>query len=194
MRPYVVPLGLAVLIIVSEILGEPARVWLAYDRAGIASGQLWRVFTSGLVHLGAYHAALNLAGLAALLVLCPERPSSGEWLRRLALISIGTSAGLYGFMPQLDRYVGLSGVLHGLFLLGLWPMVRRRDLIATGCLLYLIGKLAWELLVGVPLSDEQAIGGRVVTASHLFGTLAAVAYGLMLKPFGKPLAKGELDT
>lgn len=191
LRSYLVPMTLAVVVVATTWLGDPARAWLSFDRAEIESGQVWRVFTAGLVHLGAYHAALNLLGLAALLVLCPERPTPVEWLRRLALLSLGTSAGLYWLSPQVQTYVGLSGVLHGLFVLGLWPMVQRRDLIATGFLLYLVGKLAWEIFVGAPLSDEQAIGGRVVTASHLFGTLAGLAYGLIVRSFGKAFLTGE---
>lgn len=194
LRPYLVPLALATAIVASEMVGASARTWLAYDRAALAAGQVWRLFTAGLVHLGAYHAALNLLGLAAMLVLCPERPTSVEWLRRLALLSFGTSAGLYWFSPQVQTYVGLSGVLHGLFLLGLWPMVQRRDPIATGCLLYLVGKLAWEIFAGAPLSDEQAIGGPVVTGSHLFGTLAGLAYGLIVRSFGKAFLTGEKWT
>lgn len=182
-KRYAVPLALALLIVALEGLGDSGRAWLRFERAQIEAGQLWRVLSGHLVHLGAYHAALNLLGLVALLALCPHALSTREWLRRVLLLSLLTSLGLYFFAPQVSYYVGLSGVLHGLFLLGLAPMARRGDLIATGCLLYLMAKLAWEMWAGAPLSDAQAIGGRVVTESHLFGTLASLAYGLVFGSF-----------
>lgn len=171
------PLALALLVIVLEVFGTSARAWLAYERVALASGEWWRALTGHLVHLGRYHAALNLAGLVALLLLCPAVLPAREWVRRVVLLSLSISLGLYVFLPDLGSYVGLSGVLHGLFLLGLLPMAQRGDRIATACLIYLVGKLVWEQTIGVPLSDEQAIGGRVVTHAHLFGTLAALVYG-----------------
>jgi rhomboid family GlyGly-CTERM serine protease len=171
------PLGLALLVIALEALGDPARGLLSWDRAGLAAGEGWRLLTGHLVHLGAYHALLNLIGLIALLLLCPAPLPAREWFRRVLLLSLATSAALYLFVPTLSNYVGLSGVLHGLFLLGLLPMALRRDWIAIACLAYLIFKLAWEQVMGAPLSDEKAIGGRVVTQAHLFGTLAALVYG-----------------
>jgi hypothetical protein len=78
----------------------------------------------------------------------------------------------------------MSGVIHGLFLLGLVrQVVRDRDLIAAGCIAYLVGKIAWEMYSGVPVSDEQAIGGKVLVESHLYGTLSAVLYGLIFGAF-----------
>ena len=73
---------------------------------------------------------------------------------------------------------------HGLFLLGLGrQVVARRDPIAVGCLLFLFGKLAWELVFGVAVSDEAAIGGRVALESHLYGAIGALVYGLVFRSF-----------
>jgi len=35
----------------------------------------------------------------------------------------------------------------------------------------------------VPVSDEQAIGGKVLVESHLYGSLSAVLYGLIFGAF-----------
>ena len=70
-----------------------------------------------------------------------------------------------------------------LFVLGLVPMARRGDTIATACLAYLFGKIAWEQAMGTPISDESAIGGHVVTLAHLLGTLAALIYGFAFGTF-----------
>lgn len=182
-RGYAAPLALMLLIAALALLGEPARIGLSFDRSALEQGEVWRLVSNSLVHLGVYHALLNLLGLAALIALCPQPLTVREWLRRLVCLSLFTSAGLYLLVPNVGNYVGLSGVLHGLFVLGLVPMVRRRDLIASGCLLYLIGKLAWEFFAGAPVSDSQAIGGRVVTEAHLLGTLAGLVYGVVFGSF-----------
>lgn len=183
LRGVAPPVVLAVVVILVALCGDIGRQWLSYDRAALGSGEVWRLLSGHLVHLGSYHALLNILGLIALTVLCPERLSTTEWLRRVVLLSLLTSTGLYWLAPGISNYVGLSGVIHGLFLLGLVPMVKRGDLIALGCLLYLLGKIAWESYAGAPLSDELAIGGKVVIQSHLFGTLAALCYGLLFRSF-----------
>ena len=181
---WVGPCALVTAMLVAEFLGDWARTWLAFDRAAIADGQWWRLLTGNFAHLGWYHWMLNALGVLVLLLLCPRPLSLRIWLRRVALIGIGMSLCLWWFVPGLVHYVGMSGVIHGLFLLGLVPQVRRGDLIALGCLLYLLGKIGWELYAGAPLSDEAAIGGRVVVESHLFGTLSAAVYGAVFGSFG----------
>jgi rhomboid family GlyGly-CTERM serine protease len=178
-----VPLSLLILMLGLEALGAPARNALSLDRAAIGAGQWWRLITGHFVHLGLYHLMLNALGLLALVVLCPQKLRAVEWLRRLFCLSLFTGTALYLGAPAVQNYVGLSGVLHGLFLLGLVPMARQDDRIAIACLVYLAGKLAWEQVMGTPLSDEQAIGGAVVTLAHLFGTLAALVYGFAFGTF-----------
>src|SRR3546814_17420864 len=41
------------------------------------------------------------------------------WLLRLFVISLGMGLCLFFFVPDLTRYVGMSGVINGLFVLGL---------------------------------------------------------------------------
>lgn len=177
------PLALMLLIFVTELLGDVGRQWLAFDRAAIAGGQWWRLLGGNFVHLGWYHWLLNELGLVVLVLLCPEVLPWRVWLRRILWLSLGMTIGLYLWVPDLHRYVGLSGVIHGLFVLGLAPQVWRRDLIALGCLLFLLGKIGYELVAGAALSDESAIGGRVAVESHFFGVVAALAYGLIFRSF-----------
>jgi rhomboid family GlyGly-CTERM serine protease len=172
------------LILLLGLGGDAARVLLRYDAAAIRAGEAWRLLTANFVHLGWWHLALNEMGLLVLVLLCPERLSGLVWLRRITLIGIAMTACLYFFVPQHRTYVGMSGVIHGLFVLGLGrQLVRDRDLIAAGCLAYLLGKIAWEMVVGAPVSDEAAIGGKVLVESHLYGSLGALAYGLIFGCF-----------
>ena len=181
------PLAIMALLLLLGLGGEPVRDALRYDAEGIAAGQWWRMLSGNFVHLGWWHLFLNEMGLLVLVLLCPEKLSWGVWLRRLVLIGLGMSAGLYFFVPDTLWYVGMSGLIHGLFVLGLGlQVVTRRDLIAAGCLAYLIGKIAWEMYAGVPVSDETAIGGKVLVESHLYGSLSALIYGLIFGAFWRP--------
>lgn len=185
-RVWLVPGLLMLLLLLTELLGDWGRTLLAYDRRLILDGQWWRLLSGNFVHLGWYHLMLNELGLAVLVLLCPEPLSVGAWLRRILFLSVFMSSCLLLFVPELSRYVGMSGVIHGLFVLGLLPQVRRGDLIASGCLLYLVGKIGWELFAGAPVSDESAIGGHVVTESHLYGVVGAALYAAVLPLFKVP--------
>lgn len=181
---WLAPLLLIALILALETLGDVGRSALSYDRTQILhNAQWWRTLTGSFVHLGWYHCLLNALGIVVLVLLCPEALSVRVWARRVGILAVAMSLCLLAFEPGLRNYVGMSGVIHGLFVLGLMPQVLRRDLIAAGCLAYLVGKIGWEMIAGGPVSDEAALGGRVVVESHLFGTLAAFGYGLIFGSF-----------
>jgi len=178
------PLAVMALVLLLGLGGEAVRTALRYDTDAINAGEWWRLLTGSFVHLGWWHLFLNEMGLLVLVLLCPEALPWSVWARRLLLLSLGMSAGLYFFVPDAQWYVGMSGVIHGLFVLGLGRQILvGRDLIAAGCLAYLVGKIAWEMAAGVPVSDEAAIGGKVLVESHLYGSLSAVIYGLIFGAF-----------
>ncbi|HUR41626.1 MAG TPA: rhombosortase [Verrucomicrobiae bacterium] len=181
---WLLPAVLMGLILLLAAGGEPVRSALRYDASAISSGEVWRLLTGNFVHMGWWHLFLNELGLMVLVLLCPEKLSAAVWTRRTVLLGLGMSAGLYWFVRDTYWYVGMSGVIHGLFLLGLGrQLVRDGDLIAAGCIAYLVGKIAWELYAGAPVSDEQALGGKVLVESHLYGSLSALLYGLIFGAF-----------
>jgi rhomboid family GlyGly-CTERM serine protease len=174
---------LALLLAGVELSGEWGRTWLQYDREAITAGQAWRLLTCSVVHLGWVHAALNIGSLAVLVLLCPQPLPWRVWVRRVVLISLGMSACFLVFEPQLDWYVGFSGVGYGLFVLGLGRQALQRDWISIVCLLFLSGRLVLEGVGGGSLTDAALIGGRVAIESHWYGSLTAVIYGLVFRAF-----------
>lgn len=180
-RVWAAPVALMWLLLLTQLGGEPLRLALRYDRAAIEAGQWWRLITGNFVHLGWYHLLLNELGLAVLVLLCPERLSLAVLARRVLLVGTALTLCLWWFVKDLRDYVGMSGVIHGLFVLGLLPQVLRRDPVGIGSLLFLLGKLGYEFFAGAPISDEAAIGGFVVTESHSFGALAALVYAVIFR-------------
>ena len=162
------------------MLGGPQLAQLLrYDRAAVAAGQWWRLFSGNLVHLGWWHLLFNVLSLVLLVLLCPERLSWGEWLRRVSFIGGGMSLCLYVLMPDLQNYVGLSGLVYGLFVLGLGRQALQRDEIGIACLVFLAARIGWELVKGASASETELIGGGVVAQSHLYGVLCALLYAAL---------------
>lgn len=178
--------------------------FLRYERAGLLSGQYWRVVTGHLVHVNGVHLLFNLAGLFLLCELLwnglPLRHGAGM----LAAGGMAASALLFWLEPGLAWYAGLSGALHGLWcgcaLAGLFPQDRLQPpypatptsawrrlsrewpltrWISLAGLLLLLGKLLHEFRFGASAAAADAIGAAVVTPAHLYGALGGAVYLLL---------------
>lgn len=161
--------------------GQTARLALRYDRGAILDGEAWRLVTGHLVHLGWAHALLNVAGLVLVWILVGTSLAGVGWL----IVSIGSVIAMgAGFMllePGLGWYVGLSGLLHGLFVAGALAMTLDGQRDGLVMLVLAMLKLAWEQFAGpLPLTADAA-GGPVIVDAHLYGALGAlVGAGLAL--------------
>jgi len=176
-----VPLLIGACCLALALGGDAARRWASYDRAAVASGQVWRLVTAHLVHLGWGHLWPNLLALLLIGGLLEEFLKPLEWLAASAVTAVAISLGLYLLDPDTQWYVGLSGVLHGLVACGAAVMLMTRTLGLGGALAAGLGlKLAWEQVYGpVPLT-AASVGGAVVVAAHLYGAIAGATTGLVL--------------
>lgn len=156
-----------------QLAGPGAAHWLRYEREAIAAGQLWRLISGHLVHLGWLHLALN--GIALWVIVAgfggANQPRPLRMSVALFSLMLGVSLGLFFSNPALDWYVGLSGVLHGLLVLAAfwWLELRVRVVLLVGLLL----KLGWEQLRGGGSVTGLDLGGAVVTDAHLYGVATA---------------------
>jgi rhomboid family GlyGly-CTERM serine protease len=176
LQAWVAPAALAALCTLTMLGGRACLPALQYDRAAIAAGQWWRLLSCNFVHLGWWHLVFNQASLVLLVLLCPERLPAWAWLLRIVALGVGMSLGLYYLSPQVQTYVGLSGMVYGLFVLGLIRQALRRDEIGIACLVFLVARVGWELRFGASASEVRLIGGVVVPQSHMYGMGTAVLY------------------
>lgn len=152
------------------------------------------------VHLGWVHGALNLLGLAVVLWGF-ERTAPGPLLWLGMLWGLLAVPAYLTWIEHLDWYVGLSGALHTVFVVGLlqawrqwltaraiqptmpWPLL----LLTVG----LLAKLALEAQQasnGLPV--DAWLGGHIAIQAHRGGALA----GLLAYLFAAPaLARRNLD-
>jgi rhomboid family GlyGly-CTERM serine protease len=161
--------------------GDAVREWGRYERDGIEAGEIWRLLSGHLVHLGAGHLMLNVAALVAIRLLIAGSLSPAGWAGAMLASVVAIDAGLYFFAAEVRWYVGLSGVLHGLLAAGAIAMLRPYPVIGATLVVGLVVKLGWEQAAGpLPLSEATA-GGPVIVAAHLYGALGGGAYALLLR-------------
>lgn len=180
LRPYFLPAAVASCSLIVALLGENATALVQYDRGAIEHGQWWRLLSGHFAHLGFSHLMLNIAGLALISALFSAGMSPRQWTACFLISAAAVSTGLYFFQPQLHWYVGLSGVLHGLFVSGAIDSWRRGLRLEGVLLLALVGKLIWEQLSGPLPGSEAAAGGPVVVDAHMYGAIGGLLFSVIL--------------
>ncbi|WDE01049.1 rhombosortase [Thalassomonas actiniarum] len=151
---------------------------LVYHRSAISQGELWRLLSGHFFHTNGYHLLLNLGAIALLFGLHGRYYRFSSYLILFLLSALGTSIGIYYFAPELRQYVGLSGVLHGVFIWGALMDIKHQD--KTGYLL-LLGvclKVAHEQLYGASEDVINLIDANVAIDAHLWGTISGFIFGL----------------
>lgn len=182
--PFTLWLGLFLLCLALYL--ADAEQLLRYDRNMIAHGEIWRLVTGHLLHLNAPHFWLNMSGVLIVAIFFRRDCTTVQWLVLMLWSSLYISAGLYWLDPDMQWYMGLSGVLHGLFIVGAWYERRRFRWSGNTLLVLLIGKLLYEQLGGGLASSEALIGAQVAVDAHLYGAISGVIFILMIeKPWQK---------
>lgn len=165
-----------------EAAGLPVREALRYERTGIAAGEAWRLLTGQFVHLGPQHLAGNLAGLALLWSLFARDRTAAAWAATAGASAAAVAAGLWWGSPAVHWYVGLSGLLHGVWAaaaVSAWSRWRLEGTVTGGLLvLKLVLEQAWP---GASLSGAAGSSLPVVTIAHLYGALGGVASAAILR-------------
>lgn len=174
---YLGPLVLGVLCIICYLLEPQASEWLAYKRH-LFSEQPWRLLTANLVHSNFHHFLINLGGLILIWALHGDYYRTRSFLLLSCLIGLGVTVGQHNISPQLTGYVGLSGVLYGLFAWGTIQDIRHKRLSGWLLLLGLAIKIGHEQTVGPNPDVEAMIEANVAVNSHLCGVITALAVAL----------------
>jgi rhomboid family GlyGly-CTERM serine protease len=175
-----VPLMFVTATLMIAVGGSAVEETLRYERDAVLGGELWRLLTGHLVHLGGAHLLVNVAGLALVWVFFGTALSPGCWVATSVVSALGVSLGLLALNQSIAWYVGLSGVLHGLFAAGL---VARKEMSPEIRLLLTVlfaGKLAWEQALGPLPGTASAAGGNVIVDAHLYGTVAGFMTAFLL--------------
>jgi len=177
---WLVPGSVVLIALTLLFTGETGREWLRFERSGIAAGELWRLLTGHLVHLGVSHTVLNLAGLVLVWFLVGRAFDWKQWLWVMAGSIGAIDLGLWFGAPSLEWYVGLSGLLHGMLGAGIVAGIAARSGEALILAVVVAGKLAWEQFAGPLPGSETTSGGAVIVDAHLYGVIGGTLVAAML--------------
>lgn len=151
-----------------------------FERTSIEQGQWWRLITGHLVHSNEIHLLLNMLALALVIWLFEDVISAIECSSLIVVSAFLQSTVFYFYLPQVNAYVGLSGVIHSLYVVGtIMLLARPQEKVWALALLSLVTlKLLTESLgQGISMTQDM-IGGHVLTEAHLLGAMIGVVYGL----------------
>lgn len=169
------------------IQASPGAVYelVRYDRDAIRTGEFWRLLSGHLAHLGWSHLAMNVAGLLLISWLFAPRGQAWLWSAYVLVCTFLTGIGLYVLSPQIIWYVGLSGVLHGLIVVGAFRWIMEGDRMGYAVLAVIAFKIGWEQVFGaLPLSQAVA-GGPIAIDAHLWGSIAGLLVGILILIAGR---------
>ena len=150
------------------------------SRVALAAGEWWRLATYALVHASAAHAWLDIGALVAL-VLGFGLSRRAAWFAIVGtpLIGIGTLVA----HPEFASTCGLSGLLHGLFVLTAIEQFARTNGVRRSAFLgaaVAVTLKAWyEVSSGTPIfTDANELGAPIAFAAHGIGALLGWSFAL----------------
>jgi len=165
---------LGAMILGLQVGGDSVRIDLQYERQAIGEGQVWRLLTGHLVHLGWRHAILNVTGLFLVAMACRGVFDRRAWM----VVGLGSLAavdiGLWALSPEVLWYVGLSGILHGVIsaaAVGLLAQRRMLGAIALGVIAIKVIRENWS---GAASAAAAWLGGDIVVTAHLWGAIGGI--------------------
>lgn len=170
-------LPLAALCVLLALLPPQAAGLLRYERSLILDGQLWRLLSGHLLHLGWPHLGVNLLALTLICGAFGRTMTPRLWWLTTAAGALGVALGLLLLEPGVSWYVGLSGVLHALFAAGAIHLPRPRWRLSRLLLAGLCMKLIAEQLDYTIL---PVISSAVLDA-HLYGAFMGAILGWALR-------------
>ena len=154
---------------------------LRYERNLILQGDYWRLLSAHFVHLNFIHLAMNLVGYWVFLVMCGHLFSLKQISLNIFILALGISLGLLLLQLDFQWYLGFSGVLYGLLVLGSLHIALREQF-TLGALIFsmLIFKLGLDTYTDQASASAQLIGAPVATAAHVYGLIMGLLLSLPL--------------
>lgn len=143
-----------------------------YNRELIINGEYWRLISGNFNHTNIYHLLLNLSALAVMAGLHYRYYSSAAYVSLILCLSIGVGIGILWLSPSTHLYVGLSGVLHGIIIVGAILDITKRYYSGYLLIIGTIIKVIHEQLFDSPIAMSQLIDAKVLTEAHLYGLVS----------------------
>ncbi|MFC3902142.1 rhomboid family GlyGly-CTERM serine protease [Acinetobacter marinus] len=155
--------------------------------------QPWRFLTAHWVHVGWMHYLLNMIAFICFPFIF-HHIRARVLLLMIVVVPILISLAFYYGFPQIEAYVGFSGVLHGLYAVAALLSLRftRERWFAGLILLGLTAKLLWEATVGELSATMRMIGSPILIEAHQLGVLMSLLVLALILVWNKLCPKWAL--
>jgi len=172
---FILPCCIAISVIAISAIGDSITQLLRYDSVAIVEQhQYWRLITAHFTHLGWSHLWLNVAGLTLIFVFFASCLSTVYWISSLVISSFCISILIFLLNPEIRWYVGLSGILHTLFIIGGIADIKVRKWEGIGFTIIILTKVIYEQIAGPLPGSEEAAGGPVLVDAHFYGAMIGI--------------------
>lgn len=151
---------------------------LDYNRELIINGEFWRLISGNFNHTNINHLLLNVSALAVIGGLHYRYYNATAYISLILVLSIGVGAGIFWLSPSTHLYVGLSGILHGIIIVGAIIDVTKQYYSGYALIIGTIIKIINEQFFNSPVEMSQLIEAEVLTEAHLYGLVT----GLIIAP------------
>jgi len=178
---YIPYLVVACISIVVFLLGDVATHYIEFSREQVNNMQWWRLVSAHFAHTNGLHLLFNLVGLALLWMLHGEYTKASSFAFTFFILTLAVSIGVLLFSTHLNTYVGLSGVLHGLFA---WGVVQDIKLKRKSGYLLLVGlllKIGEEQFFKSTALMDSLIQASVAIDAHLYGAITGLVLGMLIQ-------------
>jgi membrane associated rhomboid family serine protease len=162
-------------------------LWL--DKAAVADGEYWRLFTVTLVHANLLHLAFNMYALWLAGPLVERFYGSLQFLVIYLLTAAAGSIASFVFGGDIPS-VGASGAVFGLFGV-LLAATRTHDPMVDRSSRMLLAQLGPLVLLNLLFGFLS--GGQIDNAAHIGGLVAGLWLGWLLVPSGVPTLAGSFQ-
>ena len=168
------------LISIAAFLCEPmSSDYFALERTWWSQGNYYQIVSGHFLHTNFIHLLFNLLGLLLLWALHGDDYGVASYLAKFLIVCMGISFCMYFFSDDIVWYVGLSGVIHGVFA---WGCIRDLENKVFSGWLLLIGlalKVGNEQLNGAGSLMPKLIDASIAIDSHLYGAIIGLLVGIV---------------
>ncbi|GLX80071.1 rhombosortase [Thalassotalea insulae] len=170
------PVLLLILTVFCYFFNENFSQYFVYNRPLIIEHQYWRLITAHIFHTNYAHLLLNALAVILLWLIHGHYYSLFQYLSLTLISALIISISIFIFDPEMLQYVGLSGVLHALFVWGALKDITAKEKTGYLLLIGVIVKIAHEQFFGASEDIASLINASVAINAHLSGALVGLGY------------------